>query len=121
MFLNFVSARSRLPAKADAFDSPFTIQAATGEARDNPDRSMPLSSTCFFSLKLPAYSTKELMRQRLLYVTVAAALGATQRSHSSPYVVLLCTVSRYAMYNSPTMDADLVLHNTDDSNRFDLG
>ena len=69
MFLNFVSARSRLPATADAFDTPFKIQQAVGDAKEHPDKAMPQSSTCFFSLRLPKYSTKDIMRKKILYVS----------------------------------------------------
>lgn len=46
---------------------------------------MPRSQTCFFSLSLPQYTSKEILRKRLLY----------------------------AINNTVTMDADVQLHNAD--------
>ena len=33
----------------------------------NVDGHLPVSHTCFFQLDLPAYSTKEIMREKLVY------------------------------------------------------
>jgi hypothetical protein len=61
------------------------MQGAQGAAKESPDKYLPHAQTCFFSLSLPAYSTKEIMREKLLY----------------------------AIKNSPNMDADVRLHNAE--------
>lgn len=65
-FLNFVSARARLPASADAFLTPLRIEAPSGAAKERPDDWLPKSATCFMRLTLPRYSSKEVLRQKLL-------------------------------------------------------
>ncbi|KAF0737974.1 hypothetical protein Ae201684_005970 [Aphanomyces euteiches] len=80
-FINFVLARSRLPKSIEEFTLHFKIQPAIITSDDaNPDHYLPHSQTCFFSLSLPQYSSKEICMEKLLY----------------------------AINNSPTMDADFV-------------
>ncbi|CAM9834750.1 unnamed protein product [Phaeothamnion confervicola] len=81
-FLRFVWARSRMPVSARDFPMSFKIQAPQGGAKEAPDGYLPHAQTCFFSLSLPAYSDKEVLRRKLLY----------------------------AINNSPNMDADVRLH-----------
>eukprot|EP00762_Andalucia_godoyi_P002409 ANDGO_02828.mRNA.1 putative E3 ubiquitin-protein ligase HERC2 len=64
MFLRFVSGRARLPLTDSAFDRPMKIQVLD---RPRPDDYLPLSHTCFFSIELPKYSNKEVLRSKLLY------------------------------------------------------
>ncbi|KDO27055.1 hypothetical protein SPRG_07766 [Saprolegnia parasitica CBS 223.65] len=86
LFLRFVWARSRMPNSAKEFPMNFKIQAPHDQgARQTPDAYLPHAQTCFFSLSLPAYSTKEILRVKLLY----------------------------AIQNSPNMDADVRLHNAE--------
>jgi hypothetical protein len=67
-FLRFVSARSRLPASASGFNMSFKIQPGQGkEVAYDPDRYLPHSQTCFFSLSLPAYTSVEVLRKKLIY------------------------------------------------------
>ena len=90
-FLRFVWARSRMPASAQDLPMNFKLQAdnsmgGEGEgAKKNPDEYLPHAQTCFFSLSLPQYSSKEALRTKLLY----------------------------AIHNSPNMDADVRLHNAE--------
>jgi len=84
-FLRFVWARSRLPVSAQELSINFKLQGAQGAARETPDKYLPHAQTCFFSLALPSYSTKEIMREKILY----------------------------AIKNSPNMDADVRLHNAE--------
>lgn len=85
-FLRFVWARSRMPSTAKDFPMNFKIQAAHEEgARVRPDEYLPHAQTCFFSLSLPAYSSREILRTKLLF----------------------------AIENSPNMDADVRLHNAE--------
>ena len=85
LFLRFVWARSRMPASAQEFPLNFKLQSAQGGATEHPDSYLPHAQTCFFSLSLPNYSTKEIQREKLLY----------------------------AINNSPNMDADVRLHNAE--------
>eukprot|EP01006_Ploeotia_vitrea_P029336 TRINITY_DN61905_c0_g3_i1.p1 TRINITY_DN61905_c0_g3~~TRINITY_DN61905_c0_g3_i1.p1 ORF type:complete len:182 (+),score=25.86 TRINITY_DN61905_c0_g3_i1:238-783(+) len=64
MFLKFVWGRSRLAVTEDAFNTQMKIQKLD---KPNPDAFLPLSHTCFFSLELPEYSSRQVMQQRLLY------------------------------------------------------
>jgi len=62
-FLQFVWARSRLPNKESDFDAPFKIQKDLGGS----DMSLPSASTCFFSLTLPEYTSKETLKKKLKF------------------------------------------------------
>ncbi len=66
-FLQFVWARNRLPLKASDFEAPFVIQKDTKDVKVHGDYPLPSASTCFFSLSLPDYPTKEILKQKLLY------------------------------------------------------
>jgi len=62
--LKFTWGRSRLPLTKEAFKEKFTISAFHHEP---VDQYYPVSHTCFFSLELPRYSSKKIMREKLLY------------------------------------------------------
>lgn len=64
-FLQFVWARNRLPMKEHDFEAPFKIQKDSG--KKGGEQALPSASTCFFSLTLPEYSTKEQLKQKLLF------------------------------------------------------
>lgn len=51
---------------------PLTIVRKTAEANENPDDSLPSVMTCVNYLKLPDYSSLEVMRDR---ITLAALEG----------------------------------------------
>jgi hypothetical protein len=80
-FLRFVWARSRMPASTQ--DLPMNFKLCS--ARDKPDSYLPHAQTCFFSLSLPNYPSKDVLRAKLLY----------------------------AINNSPNMDADVRLHSAE--------
>jgi len=86
-FLRFVWARSRLPTSVQDFPMNFKLQGPQGAAKESKDADayLPHAQTCFFSLSLPAYSSLEVMREKLLY----------------------------AINNSPNMDADVRLHSAE--------
>lgn len=67
LFLQFVWARNRLPLKESDFDAPFKIQKDTKTVNGNGDYPLPSASTCFFSLSLPEYPEKEILKQKLLF------------------------------------------------------
>jgi len=62
--LKFTWGRSRLPLTREAFKERFTISAFHHEP---VDQYYPVSHTCFFNLELPRYSTKKIMKEKLLY------------------------------------------------------
>eukprot|EP00540_Astrosyne_radiata_P000374 CAMPEP_0116830474 /NCGR_PEP_ID=MMETSP0418-20121206/4782_1 /TAXON_ID=1158023 /ORGANISM="Astrosyne radiata, Strain 13vi08-1A" /LENGTH=941 /DNA_ID=CAMNT_0004459579 /DNA_START=23 /DNA_END=2849 /DNA_ORIENTATION=- len=65
-FLQFVWARSRLPNKESEFDAPFKIQRDSSRD-DDADVALPSASTCFFTLTLPRYSSKDVLKEKLLF------------------------------------------------------
>ena len=66
-FINFCSGRSRLPPSAALFPMTFKLQPPNPRAKETPDKYLPISQTCFFSLSLPQYSSKEIMKERIVY------------------------------------------------------
>lgn len=68
--LAFVTACPRPPSLGfSALDPPFTIQKV-----DCPDdKRLPTASTCFNILKLPAYSSKKVLREKLLAAITSKA------------------------------------------------
>eukprot|EP00934_Nitzschia_sp_Nitz4_P003374 Nitzschia sp. Nitz4//scaffold7_size249615//139053//145349//NITZ4_001183-RA/size249615-processed-gene-0.357-mRNA-1//-1//CDS//3329558460//3364//frame0 len=64
-FLQFVWARNRLPTKESEFDAPFKIMKESAKA--NGEVALPSASTCFFTLLLPPYSSKEQLKEKLLF------------------------------------------------------
>ena len=90
LFLRFVWARSRMPASLSELSMNFKLQLAThgrgtDDMKSHPDNYLPSAQTCFFSLALPNYSSKEVLKQKLYY----------------------------AIENSPNMDADVRLHSAE--------
>ena len=68
LFLRFVWARPSLPPSGVDFPQKLKIQSAVGDdSALSPDSYLPKAHTCFFSINLPRYSSKEIMRDRLLY------------------------------------------------------
>lgn len=84
-FLRFVWARSRMPSTAKDFPMNFKLQAQQAGTESAPDLWLPHAQTCFFSLSLPRYTSKEILRSKLLF----------------------------AIRNSPNMDADVRLHSAE--------
>ena len=76
LFLRFVWGRSRLPPHASDFTQDFKISGMS-RAAGNPNAYLPLAHTCFFSIDLPAYSSLDAMKERLLYaITHCQAIDA---------------------------------------------
>jgi len=66
LFLRFVWGRTRLPRSvADFRGRDFVIQVQ--DKFQPPDDYMPESYTCFFMIKLPRYSCKAILRNKLKY------------------------------------------------------
>ena len=81
-FLKFVWARSRLPPRNYLFTS-FKIQLPSNDqAKMHPDKYLPSAQTCFFSLTLPKYSTKEILKSKLLSAISTMEMDADVRLRS---------------------------------------
>ncbi|RLU17868.1 hypothetical protein DMN91_010107 [Ooceraea biroi] len=66
LFLRFVWGRTRLPRTiADFRGRDFVLQVM--DKYNPPDQFLPESYTCFFLLKMPRYSCKAVLRQKLKY------------------------------------------------------
>lgn len=65
-FLRFVWGRSRLPTHAADFTQDFKISGLP-KAAGRADLYLPIAHTCFFSIDLPTYSSRDVMRDKLLY------------------------------------------------------
>ena len=63
LFMIFVSGRSRLPANPTSdLNQRFQIMKV-----DQPVDGLPTAQTCFFQLRLPPYSRKHIMMERMTY------------------------------------------------------
>ncbi|XP_045580417.1 E3 ubiquitin-protein ligase TRIP12 isoform X10 [Salmo salar] len=67
LFLQFVTGSPRLPVGGfRSLNPPLTIVRKTFESTENPDDFLPSVMTCVNYLKLPDYSSIEIMRKKLL-------------------------------------------------------
>jgi len=65
-FLQFVTGSPRLPTGGfKALTPPLTIVRKTLDGNQNPNDYLPSVMTCVNYLKLPDYSSREVMRQKL--------------------------------------------------------
>ena len=80
-FLRFVWARPTLPPVGVDFPQKMKVQSSVGEdSNTKPDQYLPKAHTCFFSINLPKYSTKELMASKLRYaITQCTEMDADYR------------------------------------------
>ncbi|KAK9737172.1 HECT-domain (ubiquitin-transferase) [Popillia japonica] len=60
--MRFVSGRSRLPSNLADLSQRFQIMKV-----DRVPNGLPTAQTCFFQLRLPPYTTQEIMAERLRY------------------------------------------------------
>lgn len=66
LFLQFVTGSPRLPTGGfKALTPPLTIVRKTLDPNQNPDDYLPSVMTCVNYLKLPEYSSREVMRAKL--------------------------------------------------------
>jgi len=71
--LKFCTSCSRPPLLGFAYLYPrFCIHVSRGETQD-PDAYLPTASTCMNLLKLPLYSSKKILREKLLYAISSGA------------------------------------------------
>ena len=61
-YLKFVSGRTRLPKSGFGFEFRHII------TKVNAENSFPTAATCFFTLKLPNYKSKEVLIEKIKYV-----------------------------------------------------
>lgn len=67
-FLRFVWGRSRLPANEKEFPQLFKLQSfSKAQPGQSVDGYLPIAHTCFFSVEMPAYSSEQVLRDKLLY------------------------------------------------------
>ncbi|KAF5282986.1 hypothetical protein FQA39_LY04857 [Lamprigera yunnana] len=62
LFMRFVSGRSRLPANLADLSQRFQVMRV-----DRAINGLPTAQTCFFQLRLPPYTTQDIMAERLRY------------------------------------------------------
>ncbi|CAH0559022.1 unnamed protein product [Brassicogethes aeneus] len=62
LFMRFVSGRSRLPTNLADLSQRFQIMKV-----DKVMNGLPTAQTCFFQLRLPMYSSEEIMAEKLRY------------------------------------------------------
>lgn len=62
-FLDFVSARKRLPRSPDGFQQPFKVTSLGAEAAESGK--LPKGISCFFTLQLPEYTDPQRLRDKL--------------------------------------------------------
>eukprot|EP00164_Ancoracysta_twista_P002036 GFYU01002682.1.p1 GENE.GFYU01002682.1~~GFYU01002682.1.p1 ORF type:complete len:165 (-),score=50.36 GFYU01002682.1:307-801(-) len=68
-FLRFITGCPRLPyGGLKSLNPKLTIvKKVPDNEMSSPDEYLPSVSTCFYYLKVPDYSSKEIMRERLMY------------------------------------------------------
>ncbi len=67
LFLRFAWGRERLPPEEELQREELKIFPL---ACKDADKQLPQAETCFFTLKLPKYSSFEIAREKLLYAIV---------------------------------------------------
>ena len=70
-FLGFISGCPCMPV--DGLDPPFLITRAEGE--EVTDGTLPRAHTCFNQIVIPRYSSREVLKERVLYALENAAEG----------------------------------------------
>jgi hypothetical protein len=65
-FIQFCWARTRLPMDFASTGMHMTVQKMNPKSKAAPDATLPEAQTCFFILSLPAYSSRDILRDRLL-------------------------------------------------------
>eukprot|EP00924_Labyrinthula_sp_SR-Ha-C_P002945 augustus_masked-scaffold_13-processed-gene-11.79-mRNA-1 protein AED:0.44 eAED:0.44 QI:0/-1/0/1/-1/1/1/0/1531 len=76
MYLQFVLGRSRLAHNPDSWERKHKIDLLI---TTEPDKYLPRSHTCFFSIDLPAYSSFDICRKRLLFaITECKTINADE-------------------------------------------
>ena len=66
-FLRFSWGRTRLPLVEQGWTHRFVVSTSHIAKEISQDKFLPEASTCFFQLNLPEYSSKMIMKERLLF------------------------------------------------------
>ena len=86
-YLRYVWGRSRLPLT----EADFEQQHCLSELYGGTDQSFPVAHTCSFQLDLPRYSSKDVLRSKLLFaITNVASIDGP-----SPDVSCVCVCGLY--------------------------
>uniref|UniRef100_A0A336LPI2 E3 ubiquitin-protein ligase n=1 Tax=Culicoides sonorensis TaxID=179676 RepID=A0A336LPI2_CULSO len=76
LFLQFVTGTPRLPTGGfKALTPPLTIVRKTNDNKQSPDDYLPSVMTCVNYLKLPEYSSKEVMREKLKFAASEGSMS----------------------------------------------
>eukprot|EP00455_Lapot_gusevi_P006094 TRINITY_DN125_c0_g1_i7.p1 TRINITY_DN125_c0_g1~~TRINITY_DN125_c0_g1_i7.p1 ORF type:complete len:540 (-),score=231.22 TRINITY_DN125_c0_g1_i7:115-1734(-) len=76
-FIRFAWAQERLPADDQEFRLSHTrLLIKASVAGGDPDTRFPKADTCFFNVELPAYSSEEILRSRLIYAMQTTSMNA---------------------------------------------
>ena len=76
-FIRFAWAQERLPSSDEEMIRSHTRLLIKPSPYPVADRALPRADTCFFNLELPAYSSEEIMRSKLIY---AISSGVTMNA-----------------------------------------
>jgi hypothetical protein len=88
LFLQFVWSRTRLPVSASQMLMKFKIQSAPDSVNSNPNEHLPLSHTCFFSISVPKYTEKSILKTKLSYaIKHCRSMDSDFRLHNSDLVM----------------------------------
>ena len=66
-YLRFTWGRNRLPLTKAGFKQRMKISRLSPRRVEDMDCTLPVSHTCFFSIDIPDYSSKDIMRQKITY------------------------------------------------------
>jgi len=77
--IRFCWGQTRLPTSDKEFEATHTRFLIKASAYKDPDKALPRADTCFFNLELPAYSSEDIMKEKLLYaITTVTTMNADQ-------------------------------------------
>jgi hypothetical protein len=80
-FIKFTWAQERLPSTDEEFVKSHTRLLIKYVSTSNPDSRFPKADTCFFNLELPSYSSKEILKDRLLFaITNTNSMNADENA-----------------------------------------
>jgi len=79
-FIRFAWAQERLPSDDDEFVLTHTrlmIKPSSHASKSaNQDRLLPKADTCFFNLELPKYSSKQILKEKLMFaITMSLSMN----------------------------------------------
>jgi len=66
-YLRFVWGRSRLPSSSQDWERKHKINKLSPRGATPADKLLPTAHTCFFSIDIPMYTSKQVCREKLLY------------------------------------------------------